>query len=246
MPISDDVALRGFLARLLGWKDERVIDNALRSVDLAVNHDAQLVLCGPGDLVPIAQALHRRTLGADRPFVVCDRHRGDTPASARGPANRTTGVAAFEAAIGGTLCLRARRLPRDYWKLVAQLRDTRDVTLMVCAGPSAALDPLIIWPPPLTLPALALRADEIDRVIAEYAAEACAELCVPPRSFTGSDHVWVREYAATSLDEIEKATLRLTAIRVFGTMSAAAVRLGMALPSLYRWMDDRKFDEGRR
>jgi len=51
---------------------------------------------------------------------------------------------------------------------------------------------------------------------------------------------------ATSLDEVEKATLRLTAIRVSGTMSVAAARLGMALPSLYLWMDGRKLLGGRR
>lgn len=93
---------------------DRVIDNALRSVDLSVNHDAQLVPWGPGDLVPIAQALHRGTLGADRPFVVCDRHRGDTPALGARACKPHNRVAALEAAIGGTLCLRARRLPRDY------------------------------------------------------------------------------------------------------------------------------------
>jgi hypothetical protein len=54
------------------------------------------------------------------------------------------------------------------------------------------------------------------------------------------DHVWVREHAATSLDEIEKATLRLTAIRTSDTMGEAAARLGMAQPSLLRWIDRRR------
>ena len=126
MQISDDAALREFMARLVGWDNPAAADLALRSLGLAAEHRAELVLCGRGDMVPIAQALHRRTLGADRPFVVCDPRRGTTAASVRSPANYTSGVAAFEAASGGTLCLRTRRLPRDRPALVAQLRGARD------------------------------------------------------------------------------------------------------------------------
>ena len=61
MPTKEDV--RPFLARLLGWASEETIDVALRSIDLAVDHRAHLVLQGTGDLVPIAQSLHRRVLG---------------------------------------------------------------------------------------------------------------------------------------------------------------------------------------
>ena|SRR6185503_3498364 len=67
--------LRPFLARLLGWASGEMIDVALRSIDLASNHRAHLVLQDAGDLVPIAQSLHRRILGADRPFVICEIHR---------------------------------------------------------------------------------------------------------------------------------------------------------------------------
>jgi hypothetical protein len=59
-----------------GWSDERAVDLALRSLALALDYRAALVLCGDGDLVPIAWALHRHTLGADRPFIVCDPRRG--------------------------------------------------------------------------------------------------------------------------------------------------------------------------
>jgi len=70
-------ALRGFLTRLVGWSAEwnESVDHALRSVRMAVTGRAPLVLCGPGDLVPIARAIHRRALGEDRPFVVCDPRR---------------------------------------------------------------------------------------------------------------------------------------------------------------------------
>lgn len=238
MPTGAPALLRGFVQRLLGWKNEHAVDNALRSIDLAVNHDAALVLCGDGDLVPIARGLHRRALGAYRPFVVCQAQRGYIPAWARLPAKRRTGVASLEAASGGTLCLRRRPLPRDFSTLVAQLQSTRDVMFIVCASLSAGADPLLIRPRPLVLPPLATRrSDEIDRVIAEYAADACAELCAPPGSFTESDHVWVREHAATLLDEVEMATLRLVAIRVSRSVNAAADRLGMPRSSLHCWVE---------
>src|SRR5512138_999549 len=90
--------IRRFLARLIGWTSVRPVELALRSVELAVEHRAALVVCGTGDMVPIAWALHRRVLGAERPFVVCDPRRGNTPASVRSPANHESGVAAFDAA----------------------------------------------------------------------------------------------------------------------------------------------------
>ena len=61
------VALRGFLSRLLGWRSKRlqVVDHALRSIRMAATHRTALVLCGDGDLVPIARAIHRWAFGAD-------------------------------------------------------------------------------------------------------------------------------------------------------------------------------------
>ena len=106
--MSLDDSLHGFLSRLLGWTNTDAVDQAIRSIELAVGHHAHLVLRGPGDLVPIARALHRRTIGADRPFIVCDPRRRDVPASVRSPANRDSGVVAFEAARGGSLCVRIR------------------------------------------------------------------------------------------------------------------------------------------
>src|SRR5947209_19395225 len=145
MPISDEATLRAFIERLLGWSDERTIELALRSLALALDHRATLVLCGKGDLVPIARALHRRTLGADRPFIVCDPRRRTTTASVRSPGSRASGVAAFEAAIGGSLCVRARRLPDDFQTLVARLRGADDVLCAICAGQLAdAHTPLIL------------------------------------------------------------------------------------------------------
>jgi hypothetical protein len=112
-PARGEEQLHVFLSRLLGWTRDRAIDTAARSIDLAVRHLAELVPCGAGNTVPIARALHRRTLDPARPFVACDPHRTDPAGSVRVPENRASGEAAFAAARGGTLYLRARRPPPD-------------------------------------------------------------------------------------------------------------------------------------
>ena len=72
----------------------------------------------------------------------------------------------------------------------------------------------------------------------EYLFDAVVEL-VPDRQaldLTESDRQWlVDSLAMTSLSEIEKATLRLVALRSSATLSQAAARLGMAPVSLVRW-----------
>jgi hypothetical protein len=225
---------------MLGWSNERAVDLALRSLALALDHRAALVLCGEGDLVPIAWALHRRMLGPDRPFIVCDPRRRTKAASVRSPASRASGVAAFEAAVGGSLCVRSRRLPSDFSALVARLRDADDVLCAICAAALADPRPPLVLPAPLVVPPLAQRSGELDRVIAEYASDAIEELAAPASGFTASDHAWVRNHAAASLADIEKATLRLVAIRTSRNLSVAAARLEMAAVSLSRWLGRRK------
>jgi len=90
------------------------------------------------------------------------------------------------------------------------------------------------------VPPLAGCAAELDRVIAEYAADAVAQFGAERTGFPATDHAWVRRHAATSLAEIEKATLRLVAIRTSRSVSGAAARLGMAPVSLCRWLGRRK------
>jgi hypothetical protein len=51
---------------------------------------------------------------------------------------------------------------------------------------------------------------------------------------------YVLRNAPLTLGEIEKATLRLVAIRASHNMSNAAARLGMAPVSLSRWIGRRK------
>lgn len=232
--------LRAFLARMLGWRNEVAVELALQSVELAVAGDTALVLLGPGDVVPIARTIHWRVRERIQPFIVADPRRGDMPSSVRSPSSSGTVAAAFERARRGTLCLRLRRLPMDFRQISAQLRAAHDVMLIFCAHPRVEADPLLTRPAPIIVPPLAQRSAELDRIIAEYAADARLELRAPISSFTAADHAWVREHAAASLTEIEAATLRLITLRTSRNLSDAAARLGMAPASLCRWIGRRK------
>ncbi len=60
------VELQRFLARILGWSaDQRAdVDRALRAVREMASGRAALVLCGAGDLGPVAERLRRLAIGA--------------------------------------------------------------------------------------------------------------------------------------------------------------------------------------
>jgi len=235
------IELRSFLARLLGWRSERfeAVDHALRSVRMATNRRAPLVLCGAGDLVPIARAIHRRTLGTARPFIVCDPKRRPSSASVRSAENYVAGMPAFAMATGGSLCIRTLRLPRDFPSVLTRFRDPNSqVHLVLCAQASHECEEYLAVP--IIIPPLSTRPNEIDQVITEYADDAIRELGTLRTGFLPADHAWVRIHSASSLPDIEKATLRLVAIRESRNLSAAAARLGMAPVSLSRWIGRRK------
>lgn len=228
--------LRGYLGRLLGWANTSAIDDALRSIDLAREHRAQLVLCGPGDLVPLACGLHRRALGPDAPFIVCDPRRGNTPASVRSPANLVDVGAAFQAAIGGSLCVRRRRPPNQFSSLVAKLRRSDDVQY-ICLDEDALQ--WLVRPGPIEIPPLSARTSDLPRIVDEYIFDAI--LALAPFSnrpvLTERDRQWLIDHAAAaSHSELEKATLRLVALRTSPSVSHAAGRLRMASVSLSRWI----------
>lgn len=235
------IALRGFLARVLGWTSDRtvVVDHALRSIRLAAAQRVGLVLSGDSELVAIAHSIHRCALGSDRPFVACDPRRRTSKESVRAVENHEQGMSALEVARGGSLCVWGSRLPRDFSQVLRKLRepDTR-VQLVYCSNKRESSDGLLSTP--IDVPPLARRAGELSRIIDEYARDAIAELGATRAAFTKQDHAWVLKHGATSLGEIEKATLRLTAIRMCGSVGRAAARLGMAHVSLSRWIGRRK------
>lgn len=235
------IALREFCARILGWGTDRAhaVSHALRAIRFAAAGRSTLVLRGKEDLVPLAYALHRRVLGPDAPFVVCDHRRGDLPGSVRSPANRGSGVAAYDEAVGGTLCMRNRRQPRDLPELLRLLdRPDSRVQLVVCTTHGERIR-LSTIPIPIEVPPLGIRETELPRIIQAYADDAIATLHAPASCFSENDQEWVMRHAAMSLSEIEKATLRIVALATTDNVHQAARMLDMAPVSLSRWFGRR-------
>jgi hypothetical protein len=227
-PDDPEAALREFCARVLGYERKQAIEHALRSIRLSVTHAAALMLLGDidADLVSVARALHRHTVGADRPFILCDRRLRRESSAA---------VAAAQAARGGSLCLRRRRVPDDYSSAVALVRDpTAAVQLIICADTRFDVHPFATLPVPLVVPTLQERAGEVPRIVDGYAADAVASLEAYDECFTPEDRARVIENAK-SLTQIETATLRLVACRFTGSIEEAARRLRMPNASLRQW-----------
>jgi hypothetical protein len=242
--IQDETSLRGFLARILGWSAAPAVENALRSIDLSVAHSATLVLLGDSNLVPIAQGLHRRAVGAGSPFVVCDRRRVDRRESVLAPRNYASGVAAIRAAIGGSVCMRRRRTPRDFWSMAEMVKGHAPVQLIVCSDSYEVPHPFLLRPVPLEIPPLKARKGDLPRIVEEYALDAIHELGADAAAFTRADRDWVVARSASSLPDIEKGTRRLVALRQEGSIHRAAIRLGMSHVALSQWLGRRGY--GRR
>lgn len=241
MAVNNEAALRAFLARILGYENSQAIEHALRSIDLGVTRRATLVLLGESDMVPIAFALHRRTLGVARPFIVSDPRRANISATARAPTSYSGGVAAVHAARGGSLCLRHRRLPVDFEEMAALVRDRdADVMVILCSAVFYAMHPFLIRPVPIRVPALKMRERELPRIVDECAADAIRILGASDADFNNGDRRWVIDRSARSLPEIETATLRLVAFRqAGGVVARAAAQLGMSQVSLAQWLAHR-------
>jgi hypothetical protein len=236
MPPDERSALRGFVARLIGFAPERAqaVEHALRAIALAVAYHAALVLCGHGDLVPVARGLHHHVLGA-RPFVLCDPRRRATGTGTQF-ASRPTGAEALADALGGTVCVRAKHRPRDFAEVVTAVHDAR-VRLVLCGPELPRLTDLVLAP--IKVPALATRAHELDRIIDEYVHDASVAL-QSSAPFTATDRHWVRAHSATSLPEVEKGAWRILALRQTGNIAGAAELLGMGHTSLGEWLHRRR------
>jgi FHA domain len=234
------IALRDFLARLLGWGNAQLaaVDHALCSIRTAAARRAALFLCGDGDLVLTARSIHRRSRRAGDAFILCDPRRQPGKATVRSAANHATGIAALAAATGGTLCVLHRRLPRDFPEVIETLRSPNSqVQLMVCKETQDECEKYRVTP--IVIPPLVGREAEIHQIIQDYADDAVAELGLTRSGFLPVDAAWVRRHASTSLPEIEKATLRLVALRASRNVNKAAARLGMTYVSLTRWIGRR-------
>ncbi len=224
------MALHDLLRRWLGWSTARLgeADRALREVREMANLRATLILRGEGSLAGVARRLHRATLGA-RPFVML------------GPAD--SGLQGLDRAIGGILCVDARGLPRDMRLVIVNLRtpDTR-VRLVVCADSSEAtaeVASMISRIVTISIPPVAEREDEIERLLEAYGLDAVEDLGADFAGFRPHDLERVRASGVATLVEIEDVARRLVALRNWG-VSGGAKRLGITHGALSRWARRRR------
>jgi predicted component of type VI protein secretion system len=228
--------LREYLCRLLGWASERAhaVDMAIRAIRLAQVRRVPLVLRGAGQLVTIARDLHRRIFEEPTPFVVCAPHTGSVAENVRVAQTVEQGLAALRAARRGTLCVRAPPVPADYLKLTEILRDARVVVqLIVCDDTpmsERALDGPIAIPLPVD------RGDELPRLVEEYCEDAAAAFDTSAPDIA-THRMWILRYAADTVPEIATSAYRLAALRVCGSVDAAAAALGLPGHQLQRWLD---------
>ena len=135
-----------------------LVDHALRSIRMAATRRTAIVLHGV--------------------FIVCDPRRRQSGATIRSPENYVTGMPAFAAATGGSLCVRGLRLPKDFSSVVTALRNPNSrVRLVICAQKPEDWKGYL--PAPITVPPLADRRAELDQIITQYAEDAIAELGAP-------------------------------------------------------------------
>lgn len=222
--------LRSFLERLLGWSDARreEVDQALFSVRAAATHREPLLLCGAGNLEPIARMLHQHVVG-DRPFIV---------SKPRTPYAR--GVDALSAAAGGTLCIWRHQQPEDFDEVVSALRGPFSrALLIVCAhalpkGNDIASQ-IVTVVRSIRIPALAERGQELHRIIDEYAGEAMAAFA--SGWMAQVDREWVASNASGSLHQLEMATRRIVALHACDdSITQASKLLRMSHGSLSDWL----------
>ena len=114
------------------------------------------------------------------------------------------------------------------------------VQLIICADARFDTHPFLTLPVPIRVPSLITRVSELPRIVDEYAADALKELRAHDRCFTADDRTWIIEHCPLTLPEIEKATLRIVAIRMSKNRTRAAERLWVAPVSLTRWFSRRK------
>ncbi len=236
------IRLRHYLARVLGWNtaDRPAIDLAMRAVRGAALRRGSLVLAGADDLVPVARQIHLRATPPKSPFIVYGKLL-ESDASLR-LMGTTAGVAtALELAAGGTVCVRADK-PRDGYD---DLEDKTSLPQAVAQLYQCIKKVKRGEPTPrgiVVVRKLAGRsAEDIERIVDEYAHDAARELGVDPTGLTEQDRAWVIRRETRSFAEVEIATLRFVASRAFSSVNQAAAYLGLSHNALGDWLRRRRF-----
>jgi hypothetical protein len=243
------IELRCYLARVMGWgwkgdPADRAVDRALQTLRTAQVQREAIWLRGGEDIGQVAYDLHRYLVGGQGPFITCDPKRRIDRGTARRSGNEVDLEKAAHAARGGTLCVRASRLPRGFSALVDALRTSEDLpTLIIVCDDDAHREnrePPEFLVHALVIPPLSGRTlKERENVVREYFFDAMTALGVStlPRP---EDRAWVMNHSAGSLQDIAKGALRLLALRVKGSFLAAAGILDMRRQSLVKWVARRQ------
>ena len=168
-------------------------------------------------MVAVARRLHGEVFG-DRPFVIADLDPREPLAIA------------IERAIDGTLCLPLFRMAGPA-KVLRELADTAvRCKLILCSRADHRGGC-----PPIEIPPLATRPDDLPRIVDEYAADAIARFGARPSSYSTADRTRLLEDPSHNLADLETTTLRLVALREYGGVTRAAPHLGLTHSALSRW-----------
>lgn len=219
------VALQTLLARWIGYGDERRadLDRALRASRETFSERVPLVLAGDGDLVPIAERLHRQALG-QRPFVVWSR--GDA-------------ASAVDRAAKGTLCIATTKL-RDLALAIAAVPLQMAPRVIVCASSFERVAPLVARFPRtarIDLGDVCARPHELLRVLNDYAQDLARDLEVAMQASALLDDADLPTLARarfSSYAEIDEDVRRLIVLRALGVRGGQKF-LGVAHPTLSKW-----------
>jgi hypothetical protein len=220
------LALRDPLSRAIGWSTKRrlEVDRALRAVRDMANRRSSMVLCGDGDLGSFVGRVHQLAFGDASPFVVCDAEVEPL----------------LPSAAGGLLFARGGdKLPGDIVDAIDPEADVRLVVACETLKDARAAIAAVGRSELVELPSIASRANELDRLVNEYAADAVQRLGATAPMFREHEMTWIRASNPTSLDDVETTALRIVALRNWG-VNAGAEKLGISHAALSRWASRRK------
>jgi hypothetical protein len=228
-------ALRRVLMRLIGFDAQHAadVDRALRTALTTASGRGALTLYGNGDLAAVALLLHRHTLHG-RPFVRWERRTREDPRIA------------LAAAAGGTLCVSANDLLWCVDEIVERRhRSAMRVQLIILVTAVRRLRPIVAAvTEPIMLTPLSKRKHERLRIIDELTIEAAQTLGIEPSRLSEADRRTILRFDAGTVPAIERATLRIVALRHWRYFARAAHELGMAHASLMEWAAPRKLGGG--
>jgi hypothetical protein len=221
-------ALRRVLQRLIGFdaRHRAQVDRALRTVLTTASGHGVLTVYGNGDLAAVAHLLHRHALPG-QPFVRWERRTGSDPGRA------------LAAAAGGTLCVSANDLSRALERIVERRREsTTRVQLVILVTAIRRLRPIVATvAEPIVVTPLAKRKHERLRIIHELATDAAAALGIEASRLSEPDLRTILRFDARTLPAIERATLRIVALRHWDYFARAARALGMTHAALMEWAE---------